>query len=142
MIPSSFMLLETLPLTPNGKVDRRALPAPESAQLDTGQHYIAPRTPLEKALAEIWAEALGLEKVGIQDNFFNLGGHSLLSMKVVYEVEKKTGLHINPRQMIFETVEQIAAACEAMKNQAKEVQTEGPSKTLLGALKGVFSRRG
>jgi amino acid adenylation domain-containing protein len=91
MVPAHFVLLERMPLTVNGKVDRRALPAPERSS-HTAQ-YEAPTSPVEQALAEIWAEVLGLERVGRQDNFFELGGHSLLAtqlsskIRIVFEVD-------------------------------------------------------
>ncbi len=73
MVPSHLILLERLPLTPNGKVDRKALPAP---QADLSQsRYLAPQTPLEQALAQIWQAVLKVERVGLGDNFFELGGH-------------------------------------------------------------------
>lgn len=109
MVPATYVHLERMPLTPNNKIDRKALPAPEGAAA-TGPAYLAPRTPLETVLAEAWARALGVERVGVADNFFDLGGHSLLSMKVVAEVEKRTGLRIPPGTLIFQTLEQIAAA--------------------------------
>jgi amino acid adenylation domain-containing protein len=85
MIPSVFMLLPRMPLTPNGKIDRRALPtvAPEALSL---ADYQAPRGEIEKMLAEIWAEVLGIARVGRTDNFFELGGHSLTGMKVIGKV--------------------------------------------------------
>ena len=76
MVPSAFVQLDQLPLTPNGKVDRRALPEPAKPNLE--KDYVAPRTEIEKTIAEIWQQILGLEKIGIHDNFFELGGHSLL----------------------------------------------------------------
>ncbi len=74
MIPSYFIPIETIPLTPNGKVDWRVLPSPEGS---SGPEYIAPKTESEKMIAEIWKEVLGLEKVGVEDNFFDVGGTSL-----------------------------------------------------------------
>jgi len=81
MLPAVFMLLDALPLTPNGKVDRRALPAPQTLRLIAAD-YQAPRSELEQAIASVWQEVLNLEKVGINDNFFDLGGHSLLMVQV------------------------------------------------------------
>jgi amino acid adenylation domain-containing protein len=92
MIPSSFVLLEALPLSPNGKVDRRALPAPEGYQAELEATYIAPRSEIESTIAGIWQEALHLKKVGVHDNFFSLGGHSVLMAQVhtrLREVFKK-----------------------------------------------------
>jgi amino acid adenylation domain-containing protein len=81
MIPSAIVPLEALPLTPNGKLDRRALPAPDGAGEADGP-YVAPRSQLERVIADVWREALGVERVGVSDNFFNLGGHSLLLIRV------------------------------------------------------------
>ena len=82
MIPTAFVFLDLLPLTPNGKVDRRALPAPEQSRSELENRFVAPRTSIEEAVAVIWCEVLGLEKVGMRDNFFDLGGHSLLMTRI------------------------------------------------------------
>jgi acyl carrier protein len=82
MVPSAFVTLAKLPLHPNGKLDRRALPAPDWSTA-AGADYLAPRTPVEQALTEIWAEVLGVQRVGVEDNFFALGGDSVLSIQVV-----------------------------------------------------------
>jgi thioesterase domain-containing protein/acyl carrier protein len=81
MVPSTFVLLDKLPLTPNGKIDRKALPAPDMSLQQAV--YVAPTSDTEKVLCEIWQEVLSLEKVGITDNFFDIGGHSLLAMKLI-----------------------------------------------------------
>ncbi len=81
MVPSSFQVLDRLPLTNNGKLDRRALPAPDPAA-GAEAEYVAPRTPSEEVLAAVWSEVLGLERVGIDDNFFTVGGDSILSVRV------------------------------------------------------------
>jgi hypothetical protein len=80
MIPAAFVWLEELPLTTNGKVNRRALPEPQWETLGADGEYVAPRTPLEEVLAGIWCEVLGLERVSIYVDFFEIGGHSLLAM--------------------------------------------------------------
>ncbi|MEG5035145.1 amino acid adenylation domain-containing protein [Microcoleus sp. AT3-D2] len=82
-IPSAFVMLSTLPLTPNGKVDRRALPAPDTARPELEKAFVAPRTPVEEVLAAIWLDILGLDQLGIYDSFFELGGHSLLATQVI-----------------------------------------------------------
>jgi acyl carrier protein len=82
MIPSAFVRLEALPLTPNGKLDRKALPAPDGAGREAGEPYVAPRSELESLIAGVWREVLEVEKVGVHDNFFGLGGHSLLVIRV------------------------------------------------------------
>jgi amino acid adenylation domain-containing protein len=82
MIPSVFVLLESLPLTPNGKVDRRALPEPEGIRPELDVSYVMPQTEIERAITLVWQEVLKLEKIGVRDNFFDLGGHSLLMVRV------------------------------------------------------------
>ena len=86
MVPGAFVRMEALPLTPNGKVDRMALPAPEIGPAAAG--YVAPGTPVEAALAGIWAEVLGVERVGVRDDFFQLGGHSLLATRLVWRIRE------------------------------------------------------
>ena len=88
MIPAYFVQLEQLPLTPNGKIDRKALPAPDG-KLSTGFVYVAPRSETEQSLAEIWQELLGAAQVGAQDNFFDLGGHSLRAMTLVSRIHQQ-----------------------------------------------------
>ncbi|WP_411084003.1 amino acid adenylation domain-containing protein [Streptomyces sp. cmx-18-6] len=80
MVPSLFISLDALPLTPNGKIDRRALPDPEGSSQDT---YVAPRNPTEERIAAVWSGVLGVEKVGVEDNFFDLGGHSIKAIALV-----------------------------------------------------------
>ena len=82
MLPSAIVQLEAFPLTPNGKLDRKALPAPNGAGCEADEPYVAPRSELERLIAGVWREALGVEQVGVRDNFFNLGGHSLLLIRV------------------------------------------------------------
>ncbi len=83
MMPAAFVRLESLPLSSHGKLDRRALPDPSPGQLDPVAEYVAPRSPLEETLARVWAQVLELERVGVHDNFFDLGGHSLQSVQLV-----------------------------------------------------------
>jgi amino acid adenylation domain-containing protein/thioester reductase-like protein len=87
MIPSTFMVMDALPLTPNGKVDRRALPAPNRERSGSKAAFVAPRTPIEETLAAIWAKILGFDDVGVQDNFFEMGGHSLLAAQLLSQIE-------------------------------------------------------
>lgn len=89
MMPSAIVLLESFPLTPNGKVNRRDLPAPDYLSLDANREFVAPRDTLELKLAEIWQEILGVSEVGIKDNFFEIGGHSLLAVRLLAKIEKK-----------------------------------------------------
>ena len=91
MVPSDFSFLDSLPLTPSGKVDRRALPAPDIFKGGREAGYAAPRTSTEKALANIWAKILGRDQIGIHDNFFDLGGHSLKATQVVSRIHQILG---------------------------------------------------
>jgi acyl carrier protein len=98
MIPKAFVLLEKFPLTPNGKVDRATLPAPESLRSTATTTYVAPRTELEQTIATIWQEVLQIENVGLHDNFFDLGGHSLY----VIQVHKKLQDQLNRELSVIE----------------------------------------
>ncbi|AVH69209.1 non-ribosomal peptide synthetase [Nostoc sp. 'Lobaria pulmonaria (5183) cyanobiont'] len=109
MIPATFATLEALPLTPNGKVDRKALPAPDTARPELEKAFIAPQTTAEKQLAVIWTQVLDLEKVGINDNFFELGGDSILILQIVSKANL-AGLHLTPKQLFqHQTIAKLAA---------------------------------
>ena len=112
MMPHLLLPLPALPLTPNGKIDRRALlaqPAPEAASVE---EHVAPRDAAEEALAAVWAEVLHLERVGIHDNFFALGGDSILAIQVVTR-SRKRGVRFAPRQIFQnQTIAQLAAVAE------------------------------
>jgi len=86
MVPSAFVTLDSLPLMPNGKIDRKALPAPDG--ISSEQEYVAPKTEIEQHIAQIWQEVLQIEKVGIYDNFFEIGGNSLLIVKVSTKLQE------------------------------------------------------
>ena len=108
MAPSTFVVLDALPKTPNGKLDRKALPAPELAGPDRTAGYAAPRTSIELALVEVWSETLGLERIGVDDNFFALGGDSFQIMKVVARAADR-GLTLSPRMLFrHQTIASLA----------------------------------
>src|ERR1044072_7252842 len=88
MVPAAFVTLDTLPTTPNGKLDRRALPAPPATR-STEHELGAPRTDVERLIAEVWIEVLGVERLGIDDDFFDLGGHSMLATQVVAKLRQR-----------------------------------------------------
>lgn len=111
MIPI-LSALDKLPLTPNGKVDRRALPASDWDRPESDEPSGAPRSAVEEAIAGIWAQVLGVDHVSPYDNFFDLGGHSLLAMRVVAGLEETLGLRIHPRELMVQTLGQLAAVCE------------------------------
>ena len=109
MVPAAYVRLEALPLTPTGKLDRGALPAPERGAYATGG-YEAPADATEAALAELWAEALGVERVGRRDNFFALGGHSLLAVRVAARARQALGAEVAPGDLFAcPTPESLAA---------------------------------
>jgi hypothetical protein len=109
MVPSLVVAIDAIPLTPNGKVNRAALPDPFGSSTATAQ-YEAPGTRMELLLAGIWSEVLKVDRVGLQDNFFDLGGHSLLSLRVAAAVAARTGWRMDPRVLFFQSLGQIAAA--------------------------------
>jgi amino acid adenylation domain-containing protein len=96
MLPAAFVTLDHLPLTPNKKLDRKALPAPEWA---TTASYVAPRTPTEHILADIWAQILGIDEIGTEDNFFEFGGDSILSIQVISRLRVILGVEISVRSL-------------------------------------------
>ncbi|MEU8512749.1 amino acid adenylation domain-containing protein [Kitasatospora sp. NPDC048722] len=94
MVPAAIVVLETLPLTPNGKIDRAALPAPEFSGDAAG--YAAPRTPVEEGLARVWAEILKVDRVGLEDDFFDLGGDSIRAVQIAFRVQRELGIALRP----------------------------------------------
>ena len=139
MVPSAFVLLEALPLTPNGKVDRRALPDPDQTRFTSEETYEPPRTPIESLIAEIWQDVLRVDHVGVQDNFFDLGGHSLLCLPVMMRLEKRLGVRVTPRDLIYQTLGQLAAACEARLDGKQETEAGGLTQRLMRTIRRVFS---
>ncbi|MGD1698460.1 amino acid adenylation domain-containing protein [Dapis sp. BLCC M229] len=116
MLPSAFVVLSALPLTPNGKVDRKALPAPE-AELMRLENFILPRDPVERQLAQIWSEVLNVQPVLLQDNFFDLGGNSLLAIRLIAKIEEQFGKNL-PLATLFQgqTIEQLATILREPKD--------------------------
>src|SRR5690606_22717742 len=107
MVPTAWVTLDTLPLTPNGKIDRKALPAPERGA--TGTPYAPPQGPTEERLAGIWADVLRLDRVGRHDNFFALGGDSILSIQIVARATQ-AGLPLTPRHLFqHQSIAELAA---------------------------------
>ncbi|MDA5280825.1 non-ribosomal peptide synthetase [Streptomyces sp. Isolate_45] len=112
MVPAAFVVLDRLPLTPNGKVDRKALPAPEFHADEASR---PPRTQAEETLAALYAEVLGVERVGVDDSFFALGGDSILTIQLVGRA-RRAGLHFSPRDVFAaKTVEALVAVVEAAR---------------------------
>jgi amino acid adenylation domain-containing protein len=119
MIPSWFIPLEQVPLTPNGKIDRKALPAPDGMEVSTGIEYVAPRDELERQLAAVWEDVLGREGIGIQDNFFEIGGHSLKATQVVSRFHKLSDKELRLRE-IFQ-YPTIASLSEIVREKRETV---------------------
>ena len=119
MVPATYMRLEQIPLTPNGKVDRKQLPVPEWS---ADQEYVAPRNGVEEELAQIWADILSVEQVGIHDDFFALGGHSLIAMKLVSRVLESMRVEL-PLDRIFEspTIAGLAGSVSESRERGEEV---------------------
>ena len=118
MIPSTFIWLDTLPLTTNGKVDRRALPTPDTTRPDLDEAFIAPRNTIEEQLAHIWSEVLGVNEIGIHDNFFKLGGHSLSATQVIARIRSTFRVNL-PVYLLFQEPT-IARLAEKVKREQEE----------------------
>lgn len=152
MVPTAFMVLETFPLTPNGKVDRRALPAPERIRSRMEETFVAPTSPMQEQLIQIWEELLDVEPIGIRDNFFESGGHSLLAVRLVDRIAQVCGKKISGSTLLANaTIEQLAVVLESEEineeNPPEVVQTGNsrPSffpgrRPLLSTLKKALSR--
>jgi amino acid adenylation domain-containing protein len=111
MVPSLFVFVEAFQLTPSGKVDRKSLPLPVLKQR-SNRSYIKPETEIEKTLAAIWCEVLNLERVSLDDNFFDIGGHSLIAIKSIIQFREKTGRVLEPLNYYQQTLGQLAASVD------------------------------
>ncbi len=121
MLPAVFVELKSLPLTLNGKIDRRALPAPEGVAVRPKKSFEAPRTETEQILADIWSEVLGIKPVGVNDNFFEMGGDSILSIQIVVRA-KEAGIYLTPKQLFqHQTIAELTThAAPGMPAQSRE----------------------
>ncbi|HLF03653.1 MAG TPA: AMP-binding protein [Dehalococcoidia bacterium] len=137
MVPSAFVFLDSLPVTANGKVDRKALPPPGNQRPSLDQDFAAPSTSMEEMLAQIWTEVLGVERVSVHDNFFELGGHSLLGMKVIARLKKATGLRINPKELGYQSLGQLASTCEERLGDHPLRRPGASARGLLDVIKGA-----
>ncbi|NBF11443.1 amino acid adenylation domain-containing protein [Pseudomonas sp. Fl4BN1] len=123
MVPALWRVLEQMPLSPNGKLDRRALPKPDASQLQA--QWVAPVSAIEQQVAAIWADILGVERIGLTDHFFELGGHSLLAMQVVSRLRQGLELEV-PLRVLFEQprLGGFAAALQALDASAGQAVPE------------------
>ncbi|HEX8185311.1 MAG TPA: amino acid adenylation domain-containing protein, partial [Blastocatellia bacterium] len=110
MVPANLVLLDQMPLTPNGKLDLQALPAPDRAHFGSEEEIVEPRTEVERLLSSIWCDVLGLEKVGINENFFKIGGDSIIAIQIIARANK-AGLNLRAEQIFrHQTIGEMAEA--------------------------------
>ncbi|ARV60165.1 non-ribosomal peptide synthetase [Nostocales cyanobacterium HT-58-2] len=132
MVPRAFVLLKTLPLTSNGKIDRRSLPEPTNFERE--ETFVAPQTEIEQTLATLWQEVLRVEKVGIYDNFFDLGGHSLLIVQVHRKLHELVNTKISMVEMFqYPTINALAKYLtqETLTQETDDESSFGPSQDLV-----------
>jgi amino acid adenylation domain-containing protein len=138
MLPASFVILEKLPLTPNGKIDRRALPAPEGERTQLETAYVRPQNDTQKMIAAVWQELLQVNKVGICDNFFDLGGHSLLIVQAGHQLSKILGHPVSIIDLFqYPTVQKLSE--HLAQSSHKGERSKGPSK--LKEIQDMVSKR-
>jgi acyl carrier protein len=109
MVPAVFVILQQLPINPNGKIDRQLLSSLVYPEAESPGTFVAPRTAVERKLAAIWAEVFGLEEVGVRDDFFDLGGHSLTAIRVINRIRDRLLVEL-PVRTVFDkpTIEDLA----------------------------------
>lgn len=134
MIPSAFVYLDALPLTSHGKIDRRALPAPDAERPTLAEAFVAPRTPAEESLASIWAKLLGIDQIGSNDDYFELGGDSLLATQLVSQVRSVFEVEL-PLVELFRhpTLAELAGAIEEAIIEQMEDMSDEAAEELLAA---------
>jgi acyl carrier protein len=130
MLPASFVMLDAFPLTVTGKIDRNALPAPEQMRPEPAQNYVAPQTAVEEVLTGIFAEVLGVERVGIHDDFFEAGGHSLLATRVVSRVREAFEVEL-PLRKIFDEPTVGGLARVVLEDEDERMRVERTAELLL-----------
>jgi acyl carrier protein len=125
MVPAAWVELAALPLNTSGKVDRRALPAPEVQRREPTRPFVEPRTPAEETVAAIWQELLGVARVGVDDDFYELGGHSMVLLQVRHRLQRELGVEVPLRSLVVETtVAALALAIEELLLAQIEAEAE------------------
>jgi acyl carrier protein len=114
LVPQSFVELDELPRLADGAIDRARLPDPFAKQ----EAAVGPRNEMEKVIATLWQELLGVDAVGVHDNFFDIGGHSLLSVRFISRLDKKIGVRLQHEHVVVNTLEQLASKCSQMAGGA------------------------
>ncbi|OLE70421.1 MAG: hypothetical protein AUI36_03760 [Cyanobacteria bacterium 13_1_40CM_2_61_4] len=143
MVPAIFVRLDALPLNPNGKVDRNALPAPTPANTVRDDGFVGPRTLVEERVVGILTPLLGLEQVSVEDNFFLLGGHSLLGTQMIARIRDTFDVELSLRSLFdAPTVAQLSAEIERLVVQKLESMTEDEAQRLLNAPQGAVRSDG
>ena len=129
MVPAAFVFLEKFPITPNGKLDRKALPAPTAADPSSRRPFLPPTTPAETILSTIWTQVLRLDRISTADNFFEIGGDSILSIQVIARA-RQAGLILTPRQLFqHPTITALAAVATPLKSQISNLKSPPPDLT-------------
>ena len=125
MIPSLFVCVDSMPLMPTGKLDRRALSPPEIRSPRSSSAYVAPRTPVERVLVRLWSEALTIEEVGVEDDFLELGGQSLLAAEIAFKVSRIFSMHLTPGALLeaatIRNLSNIIVACQTSAGHAEKI---------------------
>ncbi|MDQ3652504.1 MAG: amino acid adenylation domain-containing protein [Acidobacteriota bacterium] len=134
MVPQAFVLLDEMPLTPNGKVDRRALPEPDRTRPELAAEYIAPRSAVEEVVASIWSEVLDVEQVGVHDNFFDLGGHSLKATQVISHLREALQVEL-PLRSLFEEPTVAGLALRILEDPEERVKVEKIARLMVSLAK-------
>jgi len=141
MLPSAFVALDSLPLNASGKLDKRALPLPGASLAETEQGQIVPSGPVQEALADVWLDVLRVERVGANDNFFYLGGHSMLAAQVISRIINIFGVEI-PLRSLFErpTIAEFSEVIEDALIEQIEALNDEEVRTLIGDQPGVNTK--
>ena len=142
MLPQHFVMLDAMPQTNNGKIDYKALPAPRAEAVAEENDQPDPTSPAEVFMVDLWSNVLEIDDIGLNDTFFDVGGHSLLAMKVISEVKDKTGISLGPQDFLVCTLEQLAekleesdafAAATESKQQDASAKSDEPNALASGA---------
>lgn len=133
MVPAVLTEVPSLPRTPSGKLDRRALPVPDRARPGGDSGYVAPTDRLERTVSEVWGDLLGIERVGVRDNFFDLGGHSVVLLKLQSRLSAATGVRLGVVDLFRHTTVAAQARAIAAAGQEAEPADSGRTAADLGA---------
>jgi thioesterase domain-containing protein/acyl carrier protein len=138
MLPAAFVAVAAFPLTPNGKIDRKALPAPNADALPSGEPFVAPRDGTEHDLAAIWADVMGIERISARDNFFHLGGHSLMAIRLFTRIREQMGVEL-PFGLLLQHPT-VAALADAIDERRRPTPAAGLTKSAIVPLRASGSR--